>query len=202
MLRKASQLLQDAGYPIRNGKRMTPKGEVFTLEFLLDEPSFQPHHSPFIKNLATLGIEASIRLVDPVQFKTRTDAFDFDTTISRLSAMTTPGDAMRSFFSSQSANVKGSLNLAGIADPVIDALIEKIIGAATRAELTTACRAFDRVFRAGRYWMPQWYSARPHPVAYWDMFGRPEKIPRYSVGVGAPEIWWIDSDKAAKLGQK
>ncbi len=201
LLRKASQLLQDAGYPIRNGKRMTPKGEVFTLEFLLDEPSFQPHHSPFIKNLGTLGIEAAIRLVDPVQFKARTDAFDFDTTISRLSAMTTPGDAMRSYFSSQSADVKGSFNLAGIADPVIDALIEKIIGARTRAELTTVCRAFDRVFRAGRYWIPQW-SRTTHPIAYWDVFGRPAKIPRYSSGVGAPEIWWIDSDKAAKLGQK
>lgn len=201
LLRKASQLLQDAGYPVRNGKRMTPSGEVFKIEFLLDEPSFQPHHMPYIKNLGLLGIEATLRLVDAVQYKARTDDFDFDMTVMRLPAMTVPGDSFRAFFSSQSAKTKGSYNLAGIADPVIDALIEKIIAVNTRAELTVAARAFDRVHRAGRYWVPQW-SRTSHPIAYWDMFGRPKNIPRYTPGVGAPEIWWIDSDKAAKLGQK
>jgi microcin C transport system substrate-binding protein len=113
LLRKASQLLQDAGYPIRNGKRMTPKGEVFTLEFLLDEPSFQPHHSPFIKNLGTLGIEATLRLVDAVQYKARTDDFDFDLTVMRLPALTVPGDSFRAYFSWHAAQTKGSYNFAG-----------------------------------------------------------------------------------------
>ena len=79
---------------------------------------------------------------------------------------------MRPFFSSQAAATKGSYNLAGIADPAIDALIEKIIAADNRADLTIACRAFDRVFRAGRYWVPQWYRTT-HPIAYWDVFGHP-----------------------------
>ena len=78
-------------------------------------------------------------------------------TIERFSMSATPGDGMRPFFSSQAAATKGSYNLAGIADPVIDALIEKILAADNRADLTIACRAFDRVFRAGRYWVPQWY---------------------------------------------
>ena len=107
---------------------------------------------------------------------------------------------MRPFFSSQAAATKGSYNMAGIASPVIDALIEKIIGADNRADLTTACRAFDRVFRAGRYWVPQWYRAT-HPVAYWDLFGHPEKLPHYGQGVGAPENWWTDPAKAAKAEQ-
>ena len=92
----------------------------------------------------------------------------------------TPGDSMRPIFSSQAAATKGSYNLAGIADPVIDALIEKILAADTRAELTIACRAFDRVFRAGRYWVPQWYRTT-HPLAYWDVFDHPKNLPRYQI---------------------
>ena len=113
-----------------------------------------------------------MRVVDPVQYRARVEDFDFDMTIERFSMSATPGDAMRPFFSSQAAATKGSYNLAGIANPAIDALIEKIIGADNRADLTIACRAFDRVFRAGRYWVPQWYRDQ-HPIAYWDVFGHP-----------------------------
>jgi microcin C transport system substrate-binding protein len=200
LLRKAQQLLQDAGLPIKDGKRLLPNGEVFKIEFLADEPSLQPHHAPYIKNLGTLGIEASLRVVDAVQYRARVEDFDFDMTIERFSMSATPGDGMRAFFSSQSAATKGSYNLAGIASPAIDALIEKIIGANSRADLTVACRAFDRVFRAGRYWVPQWYRTT-HPIAYWDQFAHPPKPPRYAQGVGAPENWWSDPNKAAKAEQ-
>jgi microcin C transport system substrate-binding protein len=200
LLRKASQLLLDAGLVIKDGKRLLPNGEVFKIEFLIDEPSIQPHHAPYIKNLGTLGIEASIRMVDAVQYRARVEDFDFDMTISRFSMSATPGDGMRPFFSSQAAKTKGSYNLAGIASPAIDVLIEKIIGADNRADLTIACRAFDRVFRAGRYWVPQWYRAT-HPIAYWDLFGHPEKPARYAQGVGAPDNWWSDPAKVAKAEQ-
>jgi microcin C transport system substrate-binding protein len=200
LLRKASQLLLDAGLVIKDGKRVLANGEVFRIEFLIDEPSIEPHHAPYIKNLGTLGIEASIRLVDAVQYRARVEDFDFDMTIQRFSMSATPGDGMRPFFSSQAAATKGSYNLAGIASPAIDALIEKVIGADSRTDLTIACRAFDRVFRAGRYWVPQWYRAT-HPIAYWDLFGHPEKPPRYAQGVGAPENWWTDPAKAAKAEQ-
>jgi microcin C transport system substrate-binding protein len=200
MLRKAAQLLNEAGCVIKDGKRVLPSGEVFTIEFLVDEPSLQPHHAPYIKNLATLGIEATFRLIDAVQYRARVEDFDFDITMERFSASATPGDSMRPFFSSQAAATKGSYNLAGIANPAIDALIEQIIAAETRAELTTVCRAFDRVFRAGRYWVPQWYRTT-HPIAYWDQFSHPEKPPKYAQGVGAPENWWYDPAKAAKLEQ-
>jgi microcin C transport system substrate-binding protein len=177
-----------------------PNGEVFTVEFLIDEPSFQPHHAPFIKNLNTLGVEASLRLVDAVQYRARVEDFDFDIAIERLSMSATPGDSLRPYFSSQAATTKGSYNLAGVANPAIDALIEKAIGAQTRAELTVACRALDRVFRAGRYWIPQWYS-QSHRIAYWDEFSHPAKPPRYAQGVGAPENWWYDAAKVAKIEQ-
>src|SRR6476620_672838 len=178
LLRKASQLLQNAKLPIKDGKRVLPSGEVLKIEFLIDEPSIQPHHAPYVKNLGTLGIEASVRMVDPVQYRARLEDFDFDMTIQRFGMSATPGDGMRPFFSSQAAATKGSYNLAGIANPAIDALIEKVIGADTRAELTVACRAFDRLFRDGRYWVPQWYQTT-HGVAYWAVFAHPAKPPRY-----------------------
>jgi microcin C transport system substrate-binding protein len=200
LLRKAQQLLQDAGLPIKDGKRLLPNREVFTIEFLIDEPTFQPHHATFIKNLAQLGIEAGIRLIDAVQYRARLESFDFDVTTQRLSMSATPGDSLRPFFSSQAAATKGSYNLAGVASPAIDALIEMIIGANNRADLTIACRALDRVFRAGRYWVPQWYRST-HPIAYWDLFAHPPKPPRYAQGTGAPENWWADPAKAANAEQ-
>src|SRR5499425_537443 len=197
-LRKASALLKEAGFVIKDGKRVTLQGEPISVEFLIDEPSFQPHHMPFIKNLGTLGIEATLRVVDPVQYRKRVDDFDFDLTIQRFAFSSTPGDSLRSYFSSQAAAMKGSQNLAGISDPVIDALIDKIIAADSRTSLATACRVLDRVIRTGRYWVPHWYKAS-HWLAYWDVFGRPATNPRYARGI--PETWWYDRDKAATLDQ-
>lgn len=196
LLRRASQLLREAGLDVKDGRRVLPDGSAMSVEFLLEEPTFKPHHMPYIKNLATLGIDASLRLVDPVQYRARLDGFDFDLTVSRFSMSSTPGDGMRAYFSSQAARDKGSNNLSGVADPVLDALIDRIVAAPTRADLLHACRAFDRVYRAGRYWVPQWYKAS-HTIAYWDVFGHPDTKPRYFRG--APETWWHDAAKAAKI---
>jgi microcin C transport system substrate-binding protein len=181
---------------MKDGKRMTAQGEPFKIEFLLDEPAFQAHHMPYIKNLGTLGIEASVRLVDPVQFRARRDDFDFDAAIERFSFSTIPGDSLRSFFSMQSAATKGSNNLAGISDPVVDALMNEVIAADTRPKLVFAARALDRVIRAGRYWVPQWYAAS-HRVAYWDVFGHPANLPKY-IGVGAPDLWWASAKPSSE----
>jgi microcin C transport system substrate-binding protein len=198
-LRRGAQLLAAAGYAIKDGKRVMPDGTPITIEFLIDEPSFKPHHLPFIANLAILGIEASLRIVDPAQYRARVDNFDFDITVDRLSFSSTPGDSLRTYFTSEAAKTKGSHNLAGIADPAMDALVNDAIAANTRAELTAACKAIDRVFRAGRYWIPHWYSAS-HRIAYWDVFGFPARQPRYFRGI--PATWWYDAAKAAKLEQK
>jgi microcin C transport system substrate-binding protein len=196
LLRKASALLQEAGLVIKDGKRATPQGEPISVEFLLDEPSFQPHHMPFIKNLRTLGIEANLRIVDPVQYRKRVDNFDFDLTVQRFGFSSTPGDSLRSYFSSQAAAMRSSQNVAGISDPVIDALIDRIIAADSRSSLVTACKVLDRVVRSGRYWVPHWYKAS-HWLAYWDVFGRPATKPRYARGI--PETWWYDGEKSATI---
>jgi microcin C transport system substrate-binding protein len=170
-----------------------------TIEFLIDTTeasTFEPHHMPYIKNLGTLGIAATLRVVDPVQYRKRVDDRDFDITVDRFGFATTPSDELRSYFSSRAASINGSQNLAGIADPVIDALIDKIIAADTRPALVTACRALDRVIRAGRYWIPHWYKPS-HWIAYWDVFGHPATKPRYARGI--PDTWWYDQDKAGKI---
>jgi microcin C transport system substrate-binding protein len=196
MLRKAIGLLESAGITLQDGKRVTPKGERITIEFLIDEPDARPHHLPFIKNLGTLGIDATLRIVDPVQYGARLDGFDYDIVIDRFQVSSTPGDNLRSYFTSQSAATKSMRNFAGVADPVINALVERIGAAPTRPELITACKALDRVFRAGRYWIPHWHTFG-HRIAYWDVFGHPTTKPRY--GRGIPETWWYDRDKAAKI---
>jgi microcin C transport system substrate-binding protein len=201
LLRTATRILQQAGFVVKDHKLVDPRGERVTIEFLIDEPTFEPHHNALIKNLAVLGIDATVRLVDAVQYRARVDDFDFDVTVERMSFEATPGDSLRPYLSSPAANAKGSYNLAGIADPVIDTLIEKAIAAHDRATLTTACRALDRVVRSGRYWIPQWYNPS-HRLAYWDVFGRPPAAayPRYDRGDRAiPETWWYDPARAAKL---
>ena len=195
-LRRGARLLEQAGCTIKNGKRMLPDGRPFTIEFLSDEPNFKPHHLTYISNLKILGFEASLRLVDPVQYRARVDGFDFDITVDRLGFSSTPGDSLRTYFTSQAAKTKGTQNVAGIAEPAVDALVDAIIAAKTREALTAACRALDRVIRAGRYWIPQWYLAS-HRIAYWDTFGFPAAQPRYFRGI--PDTWWYDAEKAVKL---
>jgi len=189
LLRQGNALLQDAGYVVKDGKRVTPRGEVFTVEFLIDDRISLPHHNAFIKNLAILGIDAMVRLVDAVQYRRRVDDFDFDIVVQRFGFSSTPGDTLRTFFTSRAAAAKGSMNVAGIADPVIDALVEKVILAESRRALIAACKALDRVLRSGRYWVPHWYKAS-HWLAYWDVFGRPESQPHYAPAVR--ETWWAN----------
>jgi microcin C transport system substrate-binding protein len=155
-------------------------------------------HAPFVKNLQTLGIDATMRMVDPAQFQRRMKDFDYDITPERYTMRNTPGVELRSYFSSDAAKTSGSLNLAGIADPAVDALIEKAIGAKSREELNNAASALDRVLRAGTYWVPHWYKGS-NDIAYWDKFSRPETKPRFDRGV--LDTWWYDDAKAAKLTQ-
>jgi microcin C transport system substrate-binding protein len=199
LLRKADALLREAGFIVKDGKRVMPQGDPITVEFLAEETVSQPHHLGFMKNLGTLGIDANLRIVDPVQYRKRLNYFDFDIVVQRFGFSNTPGDSLRSFFSSRAAALQGSYNVGGVSDPVVDALIERIIAANSRLQLVAACKALDRVIRSGRYWIPHWYKPS-HWLAYWDTFGRPDSQPRYASGI--PETWWHDRDKAEKLAQQ
>ena len=175
------------------------KGETLDLEILGFEEAFDRVILPYVGNLKRIGVNASSRRVDPAQYQRRIKSFDFDLTPERYSLRLNPGVELRSYWGADSAKMDGSQNLAGIADPVIDALIEKVTAAKSRLELVTATRAIDRVLRAGHYWVPHWYKAA-HNVAYWNKFARPATKPKYDTGV--IDTWWLDSAKAAALKTK
>jgi microcin C transport system substrate-binding protein len=196
MLRHANELLTAGGCKRQGSALVLPDGKPFEIEFLDFEGSLEPHTAPFIKNLKLLGIAARYRIVDAAQYKRRLDDFDYDIVTSRFGLGLTPGEAMRSDFGSEAANLPGSRNVSGIADPVVDALIEKALIVGTRAELTTICRAIDRILRAGHYWVPMWNKPN-HLVAYWDVFSRPERSPKYDIGVLS--TWWYDEEKAKRI---
>lgn len=187
-LRTASKLLDEAGWELVEGKRMKD-GEALTIEFL-DRVGggFARITDPYIQNLQRLGIDAKRRDVDLPQYQRRREAFDYDIVTARLTFSLTPGPGLLSVFSTESTSDEGSSNMAGIADPVVDALIEKVIAADNREDMQTALRALDRVMRAGHYWVPQW-SKGSHTLAWWDKFGWPETKPKYTRGI--MDTWWV-----------
>ncbi len=197
LLKRAATLLKEAGWNVENGTLVDRDGTPFTVELLDDDPTFMAHALSYVQNLRFLGIEGSFRMVDAAQFNARENAFDFDFIPRRYALSSTPGDSLRQFFGSQAANTPGSNNLSGVADPVIDELISRIIAANSRDDLNIAARALDRVMRAGRYWVPHWYKGT-HWLATWDVFGRPETTPRY--GLPFDTAWWFDAEKAARIG--
>ncbi|GJD78796.1 extracellular solute-binding protein [Methylobacterium gregans] len=189
LLRRADALLREAGCTRANGGLLLPDGKPFTIEFLDFDPSLEPHTQAFIRNLGLVGIRAAIRNVDPSQYQARVNDFDFDVVSRRFSSGPTPGPELRQMYGARAAGVKGSNNLAGISDPAVDALLDKVAGATSREALRHAARALDRVLRAGRYWVPMWYSG-VHRLAVWEGFGRPETGPDYDLG--APATWWSE----------
>jgi microcin C transport system substrate-binding protein len=195
LLRRAVQLLEEAGFKRSGNGRANADGVKLDIEFLIFSPSFKRVIQPYIRNLERIGLQASIRQVDPAQFERRTKSFDFDIVTQRFVMGLTPSVSMRNYLSSASADAEGSRNLSGIKDPVIDDLVEKAIKAKSREELTTAARALDRVLRAGHYWVPHWYKAA-HNIAHWNRYSRPATKPKYDDGV--IDTWWFDAAKAEK----
>ena len=195
-VRQAGKLLDAAGWKIVNGKRTNAKGEVLSVEFLNDSPSFERIVNPYIANLKRLGIDATVKNIDPAQATERQKEYDYDVVIQRFSMSLTPGIELRNMFSSAVVNNKGASNLSGVANPAIDALLEIIEQAKSRAELTTAVHALDRSLRAMHIWVPQWYKGS-HTIAYLDVFEHPENLPPYSMG--EMDFWWYSAEKAEKL---
>ncbi len=197
-LRKAQGLLKEAGWAVDPADRTlkNAKGEPFVFEILLDAAAFERIAGPYVKNLKAIGITANMRRVDPAQFELRMKTFDFDMTVERFSLRLTPGVELKNFWGSDAAKTDGSFNLAGISNPAVDALADRIVQAKTRAELVVAARALDRVLRSGHYWVPHWYKAAHH-LAFWNKYSWPDVKPKYDRG--ALSTWWYDPAKAAKL---
>lgn len=197
-LREAAQLLRAAGYEVKDGKLVNAKGEPFTLEILIGNPAFERVALFYKPSLERLGITVTVRQVDSSQYINRLRARDYDMIISGWGQSLSPGNEQRDFWGSSAADRAGSGNHAGIKDPGIDALIEKVIYAKDREELVAATHALDRVLLAHDYVIPSWTYPNTR-TARWNRFSHPEKMPEYG-GDAFPTIWWWDAEKAAKTG--
>ena len=202
-LRTASQLLDAAGWTVmqRDGKslRVNGQGEALSLEFLLYEPIWERVALPYQQQLELLGITVNIKTVDLSQYERRTQTFDYDIIVGSFGQSLSPGNEQRDLFGSEAAGRNGSRNSVGIADPVVDKIVDAIIFSKDRKGLVTACRTLDRVLTWNHFVVPMWFIPYER-TARWDRFGRPGKLPDYSVGF--PTVWWWDAEKAAKVAAK
>lgn len=197
-LRRASALLDEAGWTVGNdGLRRNAAGEVLRVEFLNDSPSFDRIINPFIENLRTAGIDAVLTRVDNAQMESRTrpPSYDFDMITGNALAGYFSGSELKQYYGAATADVS-SFNVMGLKSPAVDRLIDVVLAADTRDELTVATKALDRALRAERFWVPQWYKDK-HTIAYYDMYEHPENLPPYSLG--ELSFWWYNADKAAAL---
>ena len=189
-LLKALDMLAEAGWVIRDGVLVNAEtGAPMTFEILLANPSFERIVLPFIGNLKRLGIKATVRSVDSSQYINRRKNFDFDIVVHVWGQSLSPGNEQRDYWASSSASVEGSFNLAGVRDPVVDKLINGIVGAKDRTTLVAYTRALDRVLLWGHYVIPHWHI-KGDRLAFWNKFGRPDVIPNQGYQIDA---WWIDT---------
>jgi len=195
-LRIADKLLYDAGWLIKDGKRINEStGVPLKFTILLVSPEFERIALPYARNLKKIGIETKVRTVDSAQYERRLEDFSFDMTVVSLGQSLSPGNEQKDFWSSTTAQINGSRNYAGVSSPVVDFLIDKIIAAKDRKSLISATKALDRVLLLGYYVVPHWHI-QYFRIAYWDKFGRPKKNPKYDLGL---DTWWIDINKVKLL---
>ncbi|MFQ5830946.1 MAG: extracellular solute-binding protein [Candidatus Methylomirabilia bacterium] len=194
-LRQALALLTAAGWTVKGQRLVNARGEPMEFEILGNDPAFERVSLPFAKNLERLGITARVRTVDTAQYQSRMDNFDFDMTVWVWGQSLSPGNEQRDFWHSETADLPGSRNLAGIKDPVVDQLVDLVISAPDRENLVARTRALDRVLLWGHHVVPHWHI-QAYRVAYWDRFSRPAISPQYALGF---DTWWIDPKKEAEL---
>lgn len=196
-LREALRLFNEAGYTLDGTRLVDANGEQFGFEIMINGPTNEPIALHLAQNLNTIGANVTVRSVDSVQFVNRMRSFDYEVVYQSWSQSLSPGNEQRYFWGSTSAAEAGSENYAGIADPGIDALIEKIVTAPDREYLVAATKALDRVLLAHHFVVPT-YVITYARTARWNRFSHPETLPEFSIGF--PDIWWWDEEKAAATG--
>jgi microcin C transport system substrate-binding protein len=200
-LREATRLLRDAGFEVRNQKLINVKtSEPLTVEVLIDNPIWERIVLPYKSWLERLGIQMTLRRVDDAQYEQRLRNWDYDMIVMSWGESLSPGNEQRNYWTSQAADQQGSRNYIGIKNPAVDALVDRVIFAKSRAELVSATKALDRVLLWNHYVVPQWTYGKLRSVR-WDRFNRPETLPKYGSGA-FPTVWWWDQAKASKVGSR
>jgi len=195
-LRYAKKILEEEGWFVENGKLMK-NGKEFKFEFLIISPSDEKIALAFQKNLEILGIKMDVRTVDSSQYQARLLNYDFDMIKRYWGVSLSPGNEQQFYWGSDVGKKDGSRNYAGVNSPAVDALIDELISAKTREELTTAIHALDRVLLWGHYVIPLYHSNTDR-IAYWNFLEYPKDIPLYGIVI---ESWWSNLKKAEQLQQ-
>lgn len=196
-LRKALTLLREAGWRLEDGVLRNEDGKPFEFEMLLRSPSMERVVLPYSKNLSRLGITMHVTMADSSRYIRRIRSYDFDMIVSVIRQSDSPGNEQRFFWTSSAAETPGTRNLAGVKNPVVDALVEDIIAAENRDRLKVCVRALDRVLRAEYYVVPGWYSPVDR-VAYWCAFDMPESRPSRGIDIFS---WWYDEAGAERIAE-
>jgi microcin C transport system substrate-binding protein len=197
-LRQAFALLAQAGWVVRDMQLVNARtGRRFAFEILLANENLERIVFPFVRNLARLGIDARVRVVDQSQYINRLRTFDYDMIVAGWPSTESPGNEQREFWTSAAADSPAGSNYAGIKDPVVDQLVELVISAPDRASLVARTRALDRVLLSGYYVIPNWH-VRMQRILYWDKFSRPAVTVKAGTSIA---YWWYDAAKAARLEQ-
>jgi len=196
-LRRAQQLLKDAGWEYRDGALRNAKGEAMELEYLDSKEGGVRTVSPWVRNLEKLGVTLKFASVDFALYQQRLDKFEFDITTINFPGTHNPGQQLADIFGSKAAKTESSGNFMGVSNPAVDALVNEIVRADTKAELVPACRALDRVIMHSHYLIPQW-TLMSHRMAYnaWRL-GFKAPMPPYA---GAED--WVMSTWWAKPAQE
>ena len=177
-LLRARELLRQAGWEYRDGALRNARGEVFAFEILDDQSAMSRIISIYAHTLEKLGMQVTQRTADYALVAQRMDNFDFDMTSVRFPDVSSPGTEMFDMFGSKAADEKGSNNVWGLKDPVVDQLVTALVKATSRKELVAAARGLDRVLLNQYIVVPHWYSST-HRIAYRNRFGMPDRLPLY-----------------------
>ena len=190
-LRQAQKLLKDAGWEYRNGALRNAKGDAFELEYLDSNEAGARVVTPWARNLEKIGVKLNFRPVDFALYQQRLQKFEFDITSLAYQGTHNPGQEFADLFGSRAAEQEDSGNHSGVKNAAVDALITRITGAKSKAELLPACRALDRVIGHLHLLVPQW-SAGTHRMSYsaWRL-DKPSSMPPYAAGEAwAIDTWW------------
>jgi microcin C transport system substrate-binding protein len=193
--RAALRLLQEAGYQAGDDGLLRKDGRTLDIEFLNSSPLFDRIINPYVSNLKSIGINASLNRVDDAQQTQRERDFDFDIITDHIPMGYEPGASIRQYFGSETKDTS-IFNPSGVGNATIDMLLDHVINAETKSEMIVAVKALDRVLRWERFRIPQWYNAN-HWVAYYDMFEHPDPLPPYALGF--LDFWWLNPEKEAAL---
>jgi microcin C transport system substrate-binding protein len=189
---KADTLLKDAGWVLKNGKRVNEKtGKLMTFEIMLDDPGNEKIALSFARSLKRMGITVNIRTLDSAAFLGRLNEYDFDMTLYYWMSTLSPGTEQYLYWSCEAADQLSRWNYAGICDKNIDLLSKAIPAAKSRAELVKNVHALDKALIAGIYMIPLYYNPQDF-VAYWKPLRHPDTMPLYGTVL---ETWWMNPNE-------